>query len=283
MTANRLEGKIALITGGARGLGAAIAKRYAREGARVVLTDLNEEGGAQTVAEIGDAASFIRVDAGDWDQMRASIDATVETHGRLDILVNNAGTIRSGLVADFSLENFDLLMRTNVGSVFYGCKAAIPHMLRQGGGAIVNIASIAGLRGEFLCAPYCASKAAIINFTRAVALDHADDNIRVNAICPGSIDTQANAPLFAIPGLKDHWLQTIPRSRFGEPDDVAALAAYLASDESNFMIGQAIAVDGGTSTKVGQPDWKQVARAAGTLGAGSHQPAGDPAHAQAEL
>lgn len=276
MSPRRLDGKIALITGAARGLGAAIARRFAAEGATVVLTDLNEAGGAETAAEIGNAASFLRVDAGDWGQMRESIDATVARHGRLDLLINNAGTIRTGLVADFSLDHFDLLMRTNIGSVFYGCKAAIPHMQRQGGGTIINMASIAGLRGEYLCAAYCASKAAIVNFTRALALDHAEENIRVNAICPGSIDTQANAPLFALPGFKDSWLQTIPRSRFGQPDDVASLAAYLASDEADFMVGQAIAIDGGTSTKVGQPDWKRLARAAGRPGTESIKPVSDP-------
>lgn len=265
MSTGRLEGKIAIVTGAAQGLGAAIARRYVAEGATVRLTDVKETGGQATADQIGTGASFRRVDSSDWQQTLASVTATVEEFGRLDILVNNAGTIRTGLIADFSLENWDLLMRVNVNSCFYGCKAAVPHMLRQGGGSIINIASIAGLRGEYLCAAYCASKAAIVNFTKALALDHAEENIRVNAICPGSFNTNANGQLMASQTIVDTWLQSIPKSRFGQPDEVAALATYLATDESSFMLGQAIAIDGGTTAKAGQPDWKRLTQQAGLV------------------
>lgn len=265
----RLQGKTAVVTGAARGLGAAIAARYLQEGASVVLVDLNEEGLAKQVEQLGERAHARRCDVGDWESFSGLIDGVAAEFGRLDILVNNAGINRAGLIPGFSLDHWNDLLRINVSSVFYGCRAVIPHMRRQGGGAIINVASIAGLRGETLAAAYAASKAAVVNFTRSLALDHADENIRINAICPGSVETEMNNLMMSRPDYIANWIRTIPANRFGRPDDVAALAAFLAADESAFVIGQAIPVDGGTSARMAQPNWLHLARDAGVLREGS--------------
>lgn len=258
----RLAGKVTLVTGAARGIGAAIARRFHEEGARVLLTDIDIETGQATADGIGPRASFARVDAADVAAVAASIDGLVEAEGRIDVLVNNAGIPGGAQFEEVTPEFWDRILRVNLDSVYFGCRAAIPHMLKQGGGAIVNLGSISGLGGDHMNSAYNAAKAGVINFTRSIAMDHGGANIRVNAICPGPVDTEINARPFAIPSLVDAWLKAIPLGRFAQPEEIAGLAAFLASDDASFITGAAIPVDGGMTAGAGQPDFVRLLREA---------------------
>lgn len=249
-----------MVTGAARGIGAAIAKRLASEGAVVTLTDIDAGRGAETAAMIGGGAYFGQVDASDAAAVAASIDALVERAGRIDILVNNAGIPGGAQFADVSTDYWDRILRVNLDSVFFGCRAAIPHMQRQGGGAIINMGSISGLGGDHMNSAYNAAKAGVVNFTRSIAMDHAVDGIRINAICPGPVVTEINALPMGMPHVVDAWLKAIPIGRFAQPEEIAALAAFLASDDASFIVGAAIPVDGGLTAGAGQPDFARLLR-----------------------
>ena len=250
----RLEGKVALISGGARGMGAAEAKIFAREGAKVVIADVLEAEGQQTEAEInetGGDAIFVKLDVtqqSDWD---AAISSTVERFGRLDVIVNNAGISARGSIEETTVEEWDQVMDINAKGVFLGTKAAIVQMKSQGGGgSVINISSISGNIGqELVNAGYNASKGAVRIFSKAAALQYAADGIRVNTIHPGPIqtpmtlagweDAETFGDLDYVPN------ETAPLGRYGKPEEVAYGALYLASEESSYVTGAELVIDGG--------------------------------------
>lgn len=247
----RLDDKVAVVTGGASGIGAATVKRFCAEGAAVVVADLNEAGAGAVVgacAAAGGMVRFQRTDVSDEAQVAALIERTVAAHGRLDVLFNNAGLGGAiGPLEDTSVEDWDRTQAVLLRGVFLGIKHAIKPMRAAGGGSIISTASVAGLRAGAGPHAYSAAKAGVINLTRTAAVELARDGIRVNCICPGGITTplltsrfpggaEALAPLLSM-------LQPLQRS--GYPEDIAAMALFLASDESSFVTGAAMVVDGG--------------------------------------
>ncbi len=246
-----LRDKVALITGGASGIGKATAVRFAEEGAAVVVFDLKEEGRgvAENVVEAGGRATFVQGDVTRAADCEAAVQKTVSEFGRLDILFNNAGIIRRASVVDTTEEEWDRVMAVNVKSVFLLSKVAIPVMARTGGGVIVNTASGWGLVGGRKAASYCASKAAIVNLTRAMALDHAGQNIRVNCVCPGDTDTpMLREEARQLGENEKHFLvgsAQRPMGRMGRPEEIAQAVVFLVSDASSYVTGTALVVDGG--------------------------------------
>jgi NAD(P)-dependent dehydrogenase (short-subunit alcohol dehydrogenase family) len=245
----RLAGKVALISGAARGMGAAEARLFAREGARVVIGDVLEAEGAAVQAEIsakGGEAVFVRLDVtreSDWEQAVAS---TVQRFGKLDVLVNNAGIGGVGRVEETATEAWDRVMEVNAKGVFLGTRAAIPAMRRAGGGSIINISSQLGLVGMDDSSPqYTASKGAVRLLTKTTALQYARDGIRCNSVHPGPIVTPMTERRRAEPAVYQRMLSRIPLGRYGEPDEVAYGVLYLASDEASFVTGSELVIDGG--------------------------------------
>jgi NAD(P)-dependent dehydrogenase (short-subunit alcohol dehydrogenase family) len=242
----RFDGKVALITGAARGQGAAHARRFAAEGAAVVLTDVLDEPGEAVAAELRDAghdARYVRLDvrdAGAWETVVADV---VDTHGGLNVLVNNAGVSDPTPVTATSDELWQRIVAINQTGVFLGMRTAIPAIVRSGGGAVVNISSVYGVRGSPGYAAYHASKAAVLMMTRAAAADHAHEGVRVNAICPGLIMT----PMVEAedPAAVEAYAATIPMGRGAEPDEISNGVLFLASDEASFVTGASLVMDGG--------------------------------------
>ena len=255
-----LTGKIAIVTGSGNGIGRATVKRIAESGARVTVSDVIVEDGERTVAEIiaaGGQAIFVKTDISQEDEVKNLIDSTVAQYGGLDILVNNAG-IGGGQLRTHEVElaEFMHVMAVNVGGTFLCTKYALPHFLKQRDGRIVNIASTYGLIGAPRAAAYCASKGAIINYTRQLTVDYAPDGIRINAICPGYIDTSLGrrretlvpAELEAAIARREKAASMQPIGRQAQPIEVANVAAFLVSDEASFMTGAIVTVDGGCVT-----------------------------------
>jgi len=251
----RFDGQGVVITGGAQGMGRAIAEAFVAEGARVVLGDLNESAVQATAAELGggDQAIGLRCDVTKANEVKALTDAAISHLGGVDIFVNNAGTITMQKMTEISEDDWDLVMDVNAKGVFLCTREIVPHMLERKKGAIVNIASQAGKRGYKLFTHYCASKAAVIVFTKGVALEIAPD-VRINCVCPGIVNTDMMEREYAWEqamtgepkeSIKARWMSGIPMGRFQEPEHVARVALFLASDDASEMTGQAINVTGG--------------------------------------
>src|SRR5215470_16632392 len=248
----RLQNKTALITGAGSGIGRATALLFAREGAAVGIADVNEEAGRATVASIKDAGGrgfFEHTDVTLAQACKRAVERTIREFGRIDILFNNAGIIRRATVLDLSEADWDRVINVNVKSMYLMCREAIPHMLNAGGGSIINMASGWGLAGGPKAAAYCASKGAVVLMTKALAVDHGRQNIRVNCLCPGDTDTgmlRNEAQQLGVPEtefLADSGRR--PLGRMGTPEDIARAALYLASEASSFVTGAALVVDGG--------------------------------------
>jgi 3-oxoacyl-[acyl-carrier protein] reductase len=245
-SANELQGKVAIVTGSARGIGKAIASALARHGADVVISDVDEAGARATAGEIealGRRSLAVRCDVSKRDQVEALIASAIATLGGLDILVNNAGITRDTLLVRMSEEQWDLVLDINLKGTFFGCQAAARPMMKARAGKIVNVASITGIIGNAGQANYSASKAGVIALTRTVAKELASRNIQVNAIAPGFIETEMTRDLPE--KAREAFLQNIPLGRAGTPEDVAELVCFLASPASNYITGQCITIDGG--------------------------------------
>ena len=244
--------QIAFVTGAGSGIGRATALGFAEKGAKIVVSDINETSGQETVEQIkqaGGNAFFVRCDVADPAQLEAAITKTVDVFGRLDIAINNAGIGgKFGKLLDQSKHDFDQMMAINVGSIFYGMQYQIRQMLAQEnpGGKIVNVSSIAGVKGMPMGAPYSAAKHAVLGLTKTAALEYVRQNIRVNAVCPvythsGMVDDLIQAA----PGMEDRMRKMIPMGRFGQPDEIAQAILWLCADENAFTTGQALQLDGG--------------------------------------
>lgn len=247
---DRLEGQAALITGAASGIGRAIAIRFAEEGANVVVADMREEpreGGRPTHEVISDA-KFVETDVSDVAEVRAAIDATVDAFGSLDVVVNNAGIYPgSQPIEAVDEEDYDRLMDINLKGVYFGSKFAAEVMREQSdGGSIVNVSSIAGLVGYDDASAYCASKGGVANLCRELAVELGEDDIRVNAINPGVIETAMTTQDASVAGTMD---EQIPLHRDGQPEDIADAALFLASDDAAYVTGHNLVVDGGYTAK----------------------------------
>ncbi len=244
----RLENKVAFISGGARGMGAVEAKLFAQEGAKVVIADVLEEEGRKTEAEISETGGeclFVRLDVTNEAEWQQAVGATVARFGKLDILINNAGIYRTHRVEETTSEEWDQVMDINAKGVFLGTKHAIPEMRKAGGGSIINISSVAGLVGSQESSAYNASKGAVRLLTKATAIQYASDGIRANSIHPGTIETMMTAGFLSEEAHRQDRLNRTPLGRLGQPEDVAYGALYLASDESSFVTGAELVIDGG--------------------------------------
>jgi 3-oxoacyl-[acyl-carrier protein] reductase len=248
----RLQGKVALITGGAAGIGKATAERFIAEGAKVSICDVAEEAGRETARALGPQASFYKVDAADRRAVQAWVDDVARKFGRIDILVNNAGILRDSqlvkwkdgaVVGQMAEADFDLVIAVNLKGTFNCTQAVVPYMIRQGGGVILNAASVVGLDGNFGQTNYVASKAGIIGMTKVWARELGRYNIRVNAVAPGFIATDI---LKSMPEkILENMKARTPLGRLGQPHEVANVYLFLASEEASFITGAVVRVDGG--------------------------------------
>ncbi len=246
-----LKGRVAIVTGGASGIGRATALLFAREGAKVVIADYNPKGGQETLAMIngeGGEATFIETNVSKPEDVERMVEETIKVYGRLDILFNNAGVGETAKVTETSLDHWDKVLAINLRGVFLGCKYAIPKMIESGGGSIINNASILAEVGFSQAAAYGASKHGVVGLTKTIALDYAAEGIRANIVCPGFIRTP-----MVMDGLdeaaREYVVSLHPLGRMGEPEEVAEAVLFLASERSSFITGTCLFVDGGYTAR----------------------------------
>jgi meso-butanediol dehydrogenase/(S,S)-butanediol dehydrogenase/diacetyl reductase len=252
----KLDNKIAVLTGAGSGIGEATAKLFASEGARVIIADIDETGGQRVAGEIGAAALFCKTDVGDPSQVEQMVKFAVDRCGRLDVLFNNAFYTAMGPVGALSIDGWLKTLSVTLSGVFYGMRFALPQMVAQGSGAIVNTASISGLFGDYGAGAYNAAKAGVVNLTHTAAIEYARKNIRVNAVCPGMIATPA-----VLNGLigrsrdperaRKRSEECHPIGRLGKPEEIAKVVLFLASDDASFMTGSIVVADGGVTAHSG--------------------------------
>lgn len=258
----RFEGKVAVITGGASGIGAATARLLHREGASVVLGDLDAVAGQALAAELGERALFQRCDVSVYAEVEGLVGSAVSRFGALHVMFNNAGIGSLSPIEALPVEEWRRVIGIDLDGVFFGLKAAIPALRASGGGAVVNTASASGLAGDYGFAAYNAAKAGVINLTRTAAIDHAREGIRVNCICPGPVDTPILAAAQTVPGLRPDWEDRVPMGRFARAEEIAEAVAFLASSAASAITGVALPVDGGLTAHTGQPNLIKVFGAA---------------------
>ena len=246
----RLEGKVALVSGGSRGMGAATVRLLHSEGASVVAGDILDDDGKALADELGDRVRYVHLDVTSEDEWQAAVEQTEREFGKLDVLVNNAGILKFNTVADTPLEEFRQVLDVNLVGVFLGMKAGIPAMKRAGGGSIVNLSSTEGLGATVFCGAYTASKFGVRGLTKVGALEYGPDGIRCNSVHPGGIDTPMTRAVMDEDGRK-YVAKKVPLKRMGSAEDVANVIAFLASDESSYCNGGEFVVDGGVTSSAG--------------------------------
>lgn len=237
-----LGDKVAIITGGAAGIGKATAAEFLDKGATVVIADVAEERGTDTARELG--CTFQQCDVSHFDDVQSLVDGVVDDYGQLDVMVNNAGIGSESSVVEMELDEWDRVIAINLTGVMYGTKAALPHLL-ESEGAVINVESIYGLRGGRGAAAYSAAKGGVVNFTQQVAVDYAPDNVRVNGVCPAFVRTPMTADLLEQERFYEFLRQRTPMDRPADPEEIAPLIVFLASDGASYITGANIPVDGG--------------------------------------
>jgi 3alpha(or 20beta)-hydroxysteroid dehydrogenase len=250
----RVDGKVALISGGARGMGAAHARALVAEGAKVVVGDILDDEGKKLADELGDAARYVHLDVTEPEEWEAAVSTAVNDFGKLNVLVNNAGIVALGMLGQFNVDKWNKVIDVNLNGTFHGIQAVVEPMKAAGGGSIINVSSIEGLRGAVMVHPYVASKWAVRGLTKSAALELASQNIRVNSIHPGFIWTpMVEQHIASVGGDPQQHRREIdalhPLGHMGEPDDIAWGVVYLASDEAKFVTGSELVIDGGYSCR----------------------------------
>jgi meso-butanediol dehydrogenase/(S,S)-butanediol dehydrogenase/diacetyl reductase len=250
----RFDGRSVLVTGAGSGMGEAIARRFSAEGAAVTLVGRHRGNIAKVASGLPKERTLVRVaDVANYRQVEAAVNAAVKAFGALHVMVNNAGIFAGTTVTGTSLADWERVMATNAGGCFHGSRAALPHLIRTRG-CIVNTASVSGLGGDWAMSAYDASKGAVVNLTRAMAMDYAKDGVRVNAVCPSLTLTNMTKGMAKNRKVMAKFAERMPLGRIAMPDDIAAVVAFLASDDARFVTGVNLPVDGGVTASNGQPN-----------------------------